>query len=140
MIRNIPNKYTQKMLLECINETHFGKFDFLYLRIDFKNKCNVGYAFINFVNVDVVDSFVKAHVGKKWDRFNSDKICSMAYAEVQGRQALIDKFRNSNVMNEDPSWRPKIFYTSGPNIGFEEPFPEPTITQESFRGSMRRKA
>ncbi|KAG0037032.1 hypothetical protein BGZ82_003280 [Podila clonocystis] len=126
MIRNIPNKYTQKMLVECINETHFGKFDFLYLRIDFKNKCNVGYAFINFVNVE--------------NRFNSDKICSMAYAEVQGRQALIDKFRNSNVMNEDPSWRPKIFYTSGPNIGLEEPFPEPTISKESFRGPMCRKA
>ncbi|KAF9331575.1 hypothetical protein BG006_005570 [Podila minutissima] len=140
MIRNIPNKYTQKMLLECINETHFGKFDFLYLRIDFKNKCNVGYAFINFVNVDVVDSFVKAHVGKKWSRFNSDKICSMAYAEVQGRQALIDKFRNSNVMNEDPSWRPKIFFTSGPNIGLEEPFPEPTTSKESFRGPLLRKA
>ncbi|KAG0009777.1 hypothetical protein BGZ81_003172 [Podila clonocystis] len=140
MIRNIPNKYTQKMLLECINETHFGKFDFLYLRIDFKNKCNVGYAFINFVNVEVVDSFVAAHVGKKWNRFNSDKICSMAYAEVQGRQALIDKFRNSNVMNEDPSWRPKIFYTSGPNLGLEEPFPKPTISKESFRGPMCRKA
>ncbi|KAF8948612.1 hypothetical protein BGZ47_003876 [Haplosporangium gracile] len=134
MIRNIPNKYTQSMLLECINETHFGKFDFLYLRMDFKNKCNVGYAFINFINTEVVAAFVQEHVGKKWGRFNSDKICSLSYATIQGRRALVDKFRNSSVMEEEPSYRPKIFYTGGPNLGQEEPFPEPTLSKESARG------
>ncbi|KAF9940773.1 hypothetical protein BGZ67_006790 [Mortierella alpina] len=140
MIRNIPNKYTQQMLLELINETHRGKFDFLYLRMDFKNRCNVGYAFINFINTDVIDSFVKAHVGKKWPRFNSDKICSLSFAAVQGRHALIEKFRNSSVMDEEPSYRPKIFYTSGSSIGEEEPFPEPTATNEGVRGPLRRRA
>ncbi|KAG0297029.1 hypothetical protein BGZ96_007913 [Linnemannia gamsii] len=134
MIRNIPNKYTQPMLLECINETHFGKFDFLYLRMDFKNKCNVGYAFINFINIEVVASFVEQHVSKKWGRFNSDKICSLSYATIQGRRALVDKFRNSSVMEEEPSYRPKIFYTGGPNLGQEEPFPGPTLCKESARG------
>ncbi|KAF9292149.1 hypothetical protein BGZ68_010405 [Mortierella alpina] len=140
MIRNIPNKYTQQMLFELINETHLGKFDFLYLRMDFKNRCNVGYAFINFINADVIESFVKAHVGKKWPRFNSDKICSLSFAAVQGRHALIEKFRNSSVMDEEPSYRPKIFYTSGPNTGQEEPFPEPTTTREGVHGPLRRRS
>jgi hypothetical protein len=36
MIRNIPNKYTQQMLLDLINETHRGQYDFVYLRMDFR--------------------------------------------------------------------------------------------------------
>ena len=39
MLRNIPNKYTQKMLLDVINESGFsGKYNFFYLPIDFRNK------------------------------------------------------------------------------------------------------
>eukprot|EP00833_Pecoramyces_ruminatium_P002315 jgi/Orpsp1_1/1176347/evm.model.c7180000057262.1 len=127
MIRNIPNKYTQQMLIDTINDTHFGQFDFLYLRMDFKNRCNVGYAFINFVDIKAVISFAEKVVGKKWTRFNSDKICTLSYANIQGRDSLIEKFKNSSVMLEDPSYRPKIFYTSGELRGQEEPFPPPTI-------------
>uniref|UniRef100_A0A2K2B821 RRM domain-containing protein n=1 Tax=Populus trichocarpa TaxID=3694 RepID=A0A2K2B821_POPTR len=38
MIKNIPNKYTSKMLLAAIDERHKGTYNFVYLPIDFKEK------------------------------------------------------------------------------------------------------
>lgn len=99
MIRNIPNKYTQIMLIEMINETHYGTYDFIYLRMDFKNKCNVGYAFINFIEPTSIISFARRVLGKRWPRFNSDKICHLSYARIQGKLALVEKFRHSKYIN-----------------------------------------
>ncbi|CAN6471881.1 unnamed protein product [Victoria cruziana] len=123
MIKNIPNKYTSKMLLAAIDEHHRGTYDFIYLPIDFKNKCNVGYAFINMTDALHIVSFYEAFNGKKWEKFNSEKVASLAYARIQGKAALIAHFQNSSLMNEDKRCRPILFHTEGPNAGDQEPFP-----------------
>ncbi|KAG2197577.1 hypothetical protein INT47_009575 [Mucor saturninus] len=64
MIRNIPNKYTQEMIINEINKTHRNTYDFFYLRMDFKNKCNMGYAFINFIEAKSVISLYQEREGK----------------------------------------------------------------------------
>lgn len=66
MIKNIPNKYTQQMLLETIDYSSAGKYDFFYLPIDIKNQCNVGYAFINFIHPVFVVDFYNHMNGKSW--------------------------------------------------------------------------
>ncbi|KAI4336395.1 hypothetical protein L6164_014928 [Bauhinia variegata] len=123
MIKNIPNKYTSKMLLAAIDEQCRGTYDFLYLPIDFKNKCNVGYAFINMIDPGQIIPFHQAFNGKKWEKFNSEKVASLAYARIQGKSALIAHFQNSSLMNEDKRCRPILFHTDGPNAGDPEPFP-----------------
>ncbi|XP_039069382.1 protein MEI2-like 1 isoform X1 [Hibiscus syriacus] len=123
MIKNIPNKYTSKMLLAAIDEHCRGTYDFIYLPIDFKNKCNVGYAFINMIDPQQIIPFHKAFNGKKWEKFNSEKVATLAYARIQGKAALIAHFQNSSLMNEDKRCRPILFHTDGPNAGDQEPFP-----------------
>ncbi|KAH7349553.1 RNA recognition motif 2-domain-containing protein [Plectosphaerella cucumerina] len=129
MLRNIPNKVDQAMLKRIVDESSWGKYDFMYLRIDFANDCNVGYAFINFVDpLDIID-FVNARGNQRWNCFKSDKVAEISYATIQGKDCLVQKFRNSSVMLEAAHYRPKLYYTSNgplPDLaGQEEAFPAP---------------
>ena len=64
MVKNIPNKYSRKMLITELNKNYRGGFDFLYLPIDFKNQCNVGYAFLNFRTPSITARFMQQYHGK----------------------------------------------------------------------------
>ena len=63
------------MLLTEVNVHNQGVFDFLYLPMDFVNKCNIGYAFINFIDPVYILPFFEEMNGKNWSVFNSVKIC-----------------------------------------------------------------
>jgi len=104
------------MLLAAIDEKHRGTYDFIYLPIDFKNKCNVGYAFINMVSPSHIIPFYEAFNGKKWEKFNSEKVASLAYARIQGKTALVNHFQNSSLMNEDKRCRPILFRSDGQEL------------------------
>lgn len=60
-------------------------YDFFYLPIDFKNKCNMGYAFINMVSPQYILPLVERFNNRKWDKFNSEKVASITYARIQVR-------------------------------------------------------
>ena len=46
---------------------------------------------------------------KKWEKFNSEKICKIRYAKIQGKKALEQHFENSKVMNQpDEKLKPYI--------------------------------
>ena len=107
MIKNIPNKYTQSLLIEELDINFSNKYDFLYLPIDFENKCNVGYAFVNFIYTESVFEIYSQWNSKTWPRFNSQKVCEISYARVQGLKQLKKHFKTSSVMsNEKQEYKP----------------------------------
>lgn len=95
MIRHIPNKYSERMLFHEISKKFKNKINFLYLPIDPNNYCNVGYAFVNFIDKKFIRAFYDEFNGRRWNKFNSDKICELAYARIQGTNSLINHFENS---------------------------------------------
>ena len=103
MIRSIPNKFDQKMLLNLINEKHKFRYDFVYLPMDFKNKCNLGYAFLNLIHPMFILPFYKDFNGQKWKCYNSEKVCQIAYARIQSKAGLIEHFQCSNIMSHTVS-------------------------------------
>ncbi|ORD94056.1 OML4 [Enterospora canceri] len=124
MIKNIPNKVNNKEIKEILDRYVFGKYNFLYLRIDFENHCNVGYAFINFERPEHVIEFYRKFQGYVWDKriYRTNKIVHLAYASIQGIEALKNKFKVSSVMCADPDFRPKMYHTSGTEVGEEKEF------------------
>lgn len=115
MIKNIPNKYTLKSLVEDLNVELKGKYDLLYLPLDYVNNCNLGFAFINFVESFHIILFFELFRGKKWKRFNSEKICELAYAKIQGKSDLITHFEKGTVLNfESKDKKPLIMNTPSP--------------------------
>uniref|UniRef100_A0A0D9V9A2 Protein terminal ear1 homolog n=1 Tax=Leersia perrieri TaxID=77586 RepID=A0A0D9V9A2_9ORYZ len=143
MIRNIPNKYSQKLLLNmldnhCIlsneqieasredgggNGQPLSSYDFLYLPIDFNNKCNVGYGFVNLTSPEAAVRLYKAFHKQPWEVFNSRKICQVTYARVQGLEALKEHFKNSKFPCDSDEYLPVVF--SPPRDGklLTEPVP-----------------
>lgn len=132
MLRNLPDMVDTAALKAMLDQTSRGHYDFTYLRVDFSNNCNVGYAFINFVRPEFIANFSHHRVGRPWSIFRSKKIAEISYATIQGQDCLIAKFRNSSVMQEFHGFRPKVFYNvdsmdipSDKQPGDEAPFPAP---------------
>lgn len=92
--------------------------------------------------------------------FSSEKVLQMSYANYQcvpplprsapltdarplcrGKEALVEKFKNSCIMDEREAWRPKIFHSApGPAQGLPAPFPAPTHLRRKERGAASRGA
>lgn len=107
MMRNLPNKYTQQMLLEKLHELGFaGTFDFLYLPIDRETSANKGYCFINFSEPYYAWMLKTACEGQKMGRFNSSKEVSVVPASLQGFEANYAHYSNTHVKRGDPAARP----------------------------------
>ncbi|KAK6541625.1 hypothetical protein TWF694_007425 [Orbilia ellipsospora] len=133
MIRNIPNKLTQATVKAWLDQVSYRKYDFFYLRIDFKNHCNVGYCFVNFLSTKDIIDFVRQRIGMKWSQFQSEKIVEVAYANIQSKHALIEKFRNSSVMDQKYEFRPRAFHTTGELVGLDMEFPPPNNWAKKLR-------
>lgn len=117
MVRNIPNKYDLELILSEINDTFRGKFDFFYLPLDFDNNCNLGYAFLNFIEPMHILYFSELYEGKKWKKFKSTKECHLTYAKFQGKLELCLHLEKSCVMNHlDNDKKPVL-------LNITEPFP-----------------
>ncbi|KAK6349684.1 hypothetical protein TWF696_005963 [Orbilia brochopaga] len=126
MVRNIPNRLGQDTILAWLDETSFRRYDFAYLRIDFSNGCNMGYCFVNFLEISDVVNFLEARVGSPWPHYHSHKRVGVWYADMQGKPTLIARFRNSNVMDH-------LFHSDGPDVGLEMAFPPPNNLGQKLR-------
>ena len=114
MIRNIPIKFTQDEVLEIVNESFCGQFDYFYLPRDNKTQCGVGFAFINFMHpLFIVDFYIQFNLIKwsdKIQRCNSNKYCEITYANVQGLDEIKAELADKNIMKKVDGSKGPQFY------------------------------
>jgi len=132
MLRNLPNNYDREMVLAMIDGEGFaGLYDFIYLPIDFKTQACLGYAFVNLATPREVPRFWETFNGYSEWAFPSKKVCSVTWSGPhQGRDAHVDRYRNSPVMHPSvPHAYKPIVLEAGTPI----PFPAPTKTPKAPR-------
>ena len=113
IIRNIPNRYTISLLLQEINRNYYRKYDVVYLPQDYINNTNLGFGFINFLDHMYLIMFYEEFIGKKWNCFNSQKRCLLAYSKYQGKNELIKyihkKMGINNHSNNNENSKKSLF-------------------------------
>ncbi|KAK1414392.1 hypothetical protein QVD17_30136 [Tagetes erecta] len=139
MIKNIPNKYTRKMLMQTLDvhcdvenkkimngSGNKSAYDFLYLPIDFRRRMNGGFAFVNFTNTEGAARFRDAFNGKRWNVFESSKVAQISRAKIQGKEGLINNCKDMDFSHGLKEDMPVIF--APPREGFGHQLPSKMFT------------
>jgi hypothetical protein len=121
MIRNIPNKFQAFELSRLLRLVSHGRVTFSYLRVDFNNRCNVGYAFVDLLTPADIIPIYNLLAGAKWNIYNSDKVAAICYATIKGRECLTERFRNSGVMTQWAPFRAKLWWNDDDVDSMESP-------------------
>merc|ERR1719487_189195 len=118
MVRNIPNNYNRTMLLDLLDSLGFsGRYDFVYLPMDFRRNANLGYAFVNGVTSQDAEQIMQyLNNFTRW-ACASDKVCQTSWGEpLQGLDAHVERFRNSPVRHPSipEEFQPLLFVNGVP--------------------------
>lgn len=99
MLRNIPNRYTQELLLQLLNEKGFHRrYDFVYLPIDFRHGVNLGYAFVNLLCHEDALQLTQAFQGYGLWTVDSSKVCEVSWAHPhQGLEEHVERYRKMTI-------------------------------------------
>jgi len=137
MMRNLPTALSRAKLIDLLEEKGFeGQFDLLYLPMDFKTKCNFGFAFVNLTTYENALRFSHVfHNFASWPSSGCRKVCAVCWGEVQGLHANVVSYQNSAVMRKQDvpdDYKPAMFQN-----GLQIPFPRTTSESKPKRSRTR---
>ncbi|XP_047306514.1 protein MEI2-like 6 [Impatiens glandulifera] len=120
MIRNIPNQIRRHEFVDYLNKQISQQqknsdsvqiqFDFLYLPMDFRKHNNLGYAFVNFTSEAAAGRVREMLDNFKWETYyRSVKVCKIDWGRIQGKDALVRRFVNTDFHCQNSEYLPIVF-------------------------------
>jgi len=98
MIRNIPNRFSQRALVNELESAGLhGCFDFLYIPLDLGTMSNVGYAFVNFTHPAFAARCIEILPVHPFSHRKAGKNVSVSVAHIQGLEANLRHYEKSAV-------------------------------------------
>jgi len=124
MLRNLPRDFSRAVLLKLLDDKGFaGKYNFLYMPIDFVRQASLGYAFVNLVTPEVVTEFWEALDGHFDWPVACEKVCRVNWSSPhQGYEEHLQRYRNSPLMHKDvPDECRPVLLENGVRVDFPPP-------------------
>ena len=98
MIRNIPLRFTPCTFRDLVDtEGYSGRYDYLYMPMDFRSHRSLGYCFINFYEPKWANDFTCKFANRMFPSTNSDKVLAISAATRQGMLANVASFKQSTL-------------------------------------------
>jgi hypothetical protein len=100
MIRNIPNRCTQRELIKELEDLGFADtFDFLYLPVDKGTMASVGYAFVNFLLPEYAERCMQVFQNYRFRKNGKvpGKSVAISVAHIQGLDANLAHYEKAAV-------------------------------------------
>lgn len=121
MLRNVPPQFGRSDLLALLNGLGFsGRYNFVYLPVDFTRNLGLGYALVGLVDHTSASALMQNMHGLSFD---GSFQCEASWSEPhRGLEGHMERYRNSPVMHHSmpDDYKPAIFL-DGERIAFPPP-------------------
>ncbi|KAJ5139034.1 RNA recognition motif 2 [Penicillium bovifimosum] len=123
MTRNIPRFLNCNQVIEVLNRTSRGAYDFLFEG----HRASISVTHLSTLWILCILFAPGCQSAEEPVKF--------CHAVVQGKKDLVNSCHQSSVMTRPPEEQPKVFFTSGRFAGSQAPFPRPDAAR-SLRGAL----
>jgi hypothetical protein len=127
IIKFLPVDWKQSVLIALLVQQGFhGRFNFVYMPMNFRTGSNVGYAFVNLQDhstaLDLMQK-LEEDVGFGKGKLLKPRGLKTEWGSCQGYAANIERFRNSSVMHSvvPPECKPALYDQEGNAVSFPPP-------------------
>jgi RNA recognition motif-containing protein len=139
MLRNLPRDFSRAALLKLLDDQGFaGKYNFLYIPVDFVRQVSLGYAFVNMATPEIVKELWAAFDGFSTWPVACEKVCRVNWSSPhQGYEEHVQRYRNSPLMHKyvPDECRP-VLLEKGVRVDF--PPPTKSLRAPRLRASRQR--